>query len=254
MAMTTAETDTYKILIVGNDRVGKSTYINRLMTGDFISDWNPTICTCIHSYAYRPFDRLLCNFNLWDMKLSSGFAHQCSEADGMIVMFDLQEALSFYNVKCWINDVKLINPEIPIVIVGTKSDLKIGENKVNSLQICNMLLKNYSRDIIQSRLVYYEMSSKSNYNFYAPIKWLYTKIEPRFNGDASNFNVNVNIIVPNLDVISTTMEKIKTDETGTEIHKEVVSKEDQLKEPLTSATQVSSRSRWNYIKPWKWFR
>ena len=131
----------YKIVIVGNGGVGKTTFINHHLNCRF-SDLNcrfsakyiPTLGVDVHPiYFDTNYGEII--FDVWDTAgqkkfggLGDGYYIQ---ARGAIVMFDTTAKVTLRNVKKWTNDVKNKTGEIPISIYGTKCDIPnrvCGEN------------------------------------------------------------------------------------------------------------------------------
>ena len=54
-------------------------------------------------------------------------------------MFDVSSRVTFKNVKNWLNDIKQIAGQVPIVVTGNKVDL--GERKVKTLEVMQSLKK-----------------------------------------------------------------------------------------------------------------
>jgi GTP-binding nuclear protein Ran len=76
-------------------------------------------------------------------------------------MFDLTSRISYKNVAKWHKDLTRITPNIPIVLVGNKADVK--ERKMKASQIVFHRRRN---------LQYYDVSAKSNYQYEKPFIWL----------------------------------------------------------------------------------
>lgn len=85
-------------------------------------------------------------------------------ADGIVLVLDVNEMSSFYNLKNWMNSVKEnVNVSIPIVVIANKIDL---ERKVATREI-----KQFQKE---NKVQVYECSAKSGENtndaFYYVIK------------------------------------------------------------------------------------
>ncbi len=148
-------TKQYKIVLVGDGEVGKSTYVNRLITGDFKKVSVPTIGCEIHPFSYSNSV-----VNLWDCagknEYSSLGEGYWSDADGAIVMFDVMNHESYDNLPKWMNRLRTHVPDTQIVICGNKVDCK--GRKVFKIP------RRY-------KVPYFDLSVKSNYNFEKPIKY-----------------------------------------------------------------------------------
>lgn len=146
---------TYKVVLVGDGGVGKSTLINRHRTGEFKKRYIPTVGVEVHPLVFHTNEGPMC-LNIWDCAgqekfggLRDGYYIQAQAA---IVAFDLTQRNTFESVPTWLRDVKRVCGSIPTVIVG---------NKVDLLEERRLLVDTYG-------ITYYDYSAKSNYNFEKP--------------------------------------------------------------------------------------
>ncbi|KRH93987.1 Ras-related small GTPase, Rho type [Pseudoloma neurophilia] len=117
-----------KCIFLGDKKVGKTWLITTFITGENPSDDMPTI-----------FDSFSCevciknkdvSLSLWDTSgdLKYDRIRQLSypNADCFFICYSTNSIRSFDNVKKWYKEIKdiSINQDIPIILVGTKSDIK----------------------------------------------------------------------------------------------------------------------------------
>lgn len=133
-----SEPDFYvNVVIVGDERIGKTSLLTTYATGSFPRQYVPTIfdqksrvikhaagtvCLELHDTAgQEEFDRLrLLSYPL---------------ADVFLVAFDISNPSSFQNIEPkWFPELKYHRPECPIVLVGTKVDLKDKQETVQKLR------------------------------------------------------------------------------------------------------------------------
>jgi GTP-binding nuclear protein Ran len=148
----------YNILIVGDNKVGKSTFITRHRTGEFITTHIPS----------KPLEYHTLNFNTTAGKVTLNITETAdyenipfiSDIHGAIIMFSLTDLSTHSRIKDWHQDIREIFPDIPIVLCGNKCEEKE-----------RMLPKdiNIHRELA---LQYYDLSAKSNYNFEKPFLYL----------------------------------------------------------------------------------
>lgn len=127
----------FKVVLVGDGGVGKTCYLTRLCGGSFELRYQSTVGVRIASIGFDMSFSDRSNrkvwFNVWDTdgqeKLSGLKDGYYVNADAAIVMYDVSSRLSYRNVDQWIRDVKRVCPNIPIVVVGNKSD--IPDSKVH---------------------------------------------------------------------------------------------------------------------------
>jgi len=120
----------FKIIIIGDPGVGKTSMLHRSIGQEFRKSYLPTIGTNIREKYIILHDTEF-QMVLWDLagqvkfeKLRIKF-YQGAEC--IIIVFDLTNPESFENVKKWYSDVKSYFSnfnELEVVLCGNKSDLK----------------------------------------------------------------------------------------------------------------------------------
>ena len=168
-----AEPVTFKLVLVGDGGVGKTTFVKRHLTGEFEKKYVATLGVEVHPLAFTT-NRGPITFNVWDTAgqekfggLRDGYYIQGQCA---IIMFDVTSRITYKNVPTWHKDLVRVCENIPIVLCGNKVDIK--DRKVKAKAITFHRKKN---------LQYYDISAKSNYNFEKPFLWLARKLA----GDAN---------------------------------------------------------------------
>ena len=170
----TTQIPTFKILFIGDGGVGKTTLIKRHSTGQFdpkyISTLGVDVTPLLFNTSYGPVI-----FNIWDCAgqpqysgLGDGYYIR---AQGAVYMFDLTSITTFQSLLFWKNNVDRITSitgdttsSIPSVVVGNKCDLPSDTYEVSDTQKCNF--------IHQTKLPYFDVSAKSNYNYDKPFLYL----------------------------------------------------------------------------------
>ena len=154
----------FKLVMIGDGGVGKTTFVKRHLTGEFRKPYIPTKgaeCSVIDFYTNYGMVR----FHIWDTAGQEKFGNlrECYYigANCAIIMFDLTSRQTYKNVPKWHKDLVKICEKIPIVLVGNKADVK--ERKLKARQI------NFHR---KRSLQYFDVSAKSNYQFEKPFVWL----------------------------------------------------------------------------------
>jgi len=166
----------FKLILVGDGGVGKTTFVKRHLTGEFEKKYIATVGVEVHPLKFYTSRGPIC-FNVWDTAgqekfggLRDGYYIQGQSA---VIMFDVTSRATYKNVANWHKDIVRVCDKIPIVLVGNKVD--VNERKVKPKQITFHRRKN---------LQYYDISAKSNYNFEKPFVYLARKLT----GD-SNLNL-----------------------------------------------------------------
>jgi len=161
-------TPEFKLILVGDGGVGKTTFVKRHLTGEFEKKYVATLGVEVHPLLFHT-NRGPIKFNVWDTAgqekfggLRDGYYIQGQCA---IIMFDVTSRITYKNVPNWHRDLTRVCENIPIVLTGNKVEIK--DRKVKAKQITFHRKKN---------LQYYDISAKSNYNFEKPFLWLARKL------------------------------------------------------------------------------
>ena len=147
----------FKLIMIGDVSVGKSSLINRAIKGSFKSAYSPTLGFDYFSYYIKIKGKVL-KLQLWDtggqeiyQSLVTNFYRNSSFA---FMVYAINDRGSFENIDSWLKEIKYkSNPDIKIFLIGNKCDL-IDERKVTYAEgktYCN----NYEFD------GFYEVSAKT---------------------------------------------------------------------------------------------
>mmetsp|Transcript_4122 Transcript_4122/g.6379 ORF Transcript_4122/g.6379 Transcript_4122/m.6379 type:complete len:213 (+) Transcript_4122:56-694(+) len=163
-----AQVPEFKLILVGDGGVGKTTFVKRHLTGEFEKRYVATLGVEVHPLKFHTnLGEII--FNVWDTAgqekfggLRDGYYIQGQCA---IIMFDVTSRITYRSVPNWHRDLTRVCENIPIVLCGNKVDIK--DRKVKAKQITFHRKKN---------LQYFEISAKGNYNFERPFLWLARKL------------------------------------------------------------------------------
>ncbi len=151
------QTYNFKIIVVGDIGVGKTSFINRYINNSFTID-NKSSLGCEYKNKKIDIDAETdANLQIWDTageeRFMSVTKQYYNDSHGAIVLFDLTKKESFEKVDKWIKELKDNAPKnIVIMVVGNKTDLfNLKIDFGNKLDI----YKNY---------LYSEVSAKSGTN------------------------------------------------------------------------------------------
>ena len=121
---------TFKISVIGDVAVGKSSIIQRLTKeGEkFNENYKATIGFDIFKYKCKVKD-IIINLNIWDtcglVDFSACYPSLYKNASLAIVVYSIDNMESFEHLKNWTNVLKENSkPDILVFIVGNKNDLK----------------------------------------------------------------------------------------------------------------------------------
>jgi GTP-binding nuclear protein Ran len=144
---------TFKCILVGDTGVGKTTFINRHHTGEFVETHIPTTGVAMTSLTFDTNQGKV-DFDVWDVGQNQT---KVGQADCAIIMFDLTQASTYTHVPTWYQGIVSQYGPIPIVLVGNKYD--VNHVAIKSRQITFHRTAN---------ILYYNLSSKSNHHFEKP--------------------------------------------------------------------------------------
>jgi small GTP-binding protein len=115
-----------KIILAGEGAVGKTTLINRFVTGSFSDDYKATIGVAISSKNVVLNDTEV-NLQIWDIAGQTLFRtfriKFFAKASGAILVFDITVPNTLDRLHTWIEDIYQVTGEIPLVLLGNKVDL-----------------------------------------------------------------------------------------------------------------------------------
>jgi len=139
----------FKVMLYGDSKVGKSSFMRRFINNEFTSNYEPTIGVEYGSKVRRSPTRKsgVIKLQIWDNAGNEKFyaitKSYYKTANGLMIIFDITNKDSFKRLSYWIEETRS-NISIPTIVVGMKSDLK-NERKVTSIeakQFCDSK-KNY---------------------------------------------------------------------------------------------------------------
>lgn len=158
----------FKLVLVGDGGVGKTTLVKRHATGEFTAKYVPTLGVEVSSLRFETNCGPIV-FNVWDTAGQEKFGGLRDgyyvNSDAALVMFDVTSRITYQNVPKWFEDIRRACGTIPCVLAGNKVDLKEREIKAQQITF-------HRKHGIQ----YYDMSAKSNYNFEKPFLHLAQKL------------------------------------------------------------------------------
>jgi len=132
----TGKTDrVYKVIVVGDPAVGKTSLLTQFATNQFEKMYLPTVGVSILKETFELKDKnAIVNLIFWDIAGQPQFymLHRpyFNGADGILLVFDITRSSTFSNVTNWYNSaVKYGLSGIPRILIGNKLDLK-DERKI----------------------------------------------------------------------------------------------------------------------------
>ena len=168
----------YKLILVGDSGVGKSTYIKRLLKCNFNSDHVPTLGVEVYSLNVTNNNKTI-TLDVWDTAGNENFRGLYSgyflKADCAIIMLSGAET-ELASLYKYIKDIKKYCGEIPIAIICNKSDLESTHVNYKKIQRFNLSHKIFL------------CSTKTDFDIQKPINQLIDELEIQNNKTISNVN------------------------------------------------------------------
>ncbi|MFX1408879.1 MAG: Rab family GTPase [Promethearchaeota archaeon] len=174
----TKEVYRFKITVIGDGGVGKTSLIKKFTQGEFDEDYIKTIGAQFSKYV-EEIEGDSCNLFFWDIAGQDEFHFLrpsfYKESRAAIIVYSLEEndlgKESFKHIANWHDDIKKFCGDIPAIVFGNKVDL-VDEKNIDNSKILKFVNK---RDL----LGYYKTSAKTGQGvtqaFHAIIRELYNK-------------------------------------------------------------------------------
>ena len=132
---------TFKIILLGDSLVGKTSFVNRFISNKF-ENYQCSINIQNYEKKLKIDNSTFVNLIIWDTigqeKFRSLTKQYYHDSHGAIIMFDITDKNSFLKTESWINDFIDYGPKnCSIILIGNKSDLnqkrEIDFNEGNKL-------------------------------------------------------------------------------------------------------------------------
>ena len=135
---------TFKIILVGDSKVGKTSIIRRYTDNTFTTQTLSTIGSDFN-YKLIQIENYLINLNIWDTAGQERFKsltfQYYKRASGVFIVFDVSNRKSFKGLLHWLEDVNnnCPDPNIIKLLIGNKIDLnrEVEYDEANSFAIKN---------------------------------------------------------------------------------------------------------------------
>ena len=180
--------NTYKIVLVGDSCVGKSSIVNKFVYNSFHEFQETTIGASFASKNILIDDKKS-KIQIWDTagqeRYRSLVPMYYKNASAALVVYDVTDKKTFENAIIWFEEIKKNTENCIIAIVGNKHD---SENQIDKKEIEEYVNKN--------NILHIEVSAKNGLN----IENLFTKIVTKIKKDNIN-DINLNKINLNNKII-----------------------------------------------------
>lgn len=116
------------MIVIGNAEVGKTSLVVRYVEGYFNPKYLMTIGSNFFVKDIEMGDRVL-RLQLWDTAGQERFGPIrrlfYNGAKGALLVYDQANPLSFERLSYWVEEVRKVCGDIPIILVGNKADLPV---------------------------------------------------------------------------------------------------------------------------------
>jgi len=138
----TSQLKQIKIVVVGDGAVGKTAAMVTYTTNGFPYDHMPTV---FENYAAMVMqDGRPCHLSLWDTAGQEDYDRlrplSYADTDLFLVLFSTTMPSSYKNVReKWIPELRHHAKRTPIIVAGTKTDLRTNEHEIEKLKQRNQV-------------------------------------------------------------------------------------------------------------------
>lgn len=162
--------NTFKIVLIGDGQVGKTSLRRNYMGESFRTEYLMTIGADF-SVKEVPYEDYILNLQIWDLAGQPRFKDvrgaYYAGAYGALVVFDITRPETFTSIDFWINEMIKYNDNklIPMILIGNKADLR-GETPLET-QVPKRLAMAYAQTLSEwsdFKVSYIETSAKTGQN------------------------------------------------------------------------------------------
>jgi len=173
---------TFKIILLGDSSVGKTSLILRFCDNKFIEIGTSTIGVDTKTKDIRHNGKKI-ELEIWDTAGQERFKalakNSYKGSDGIILVYDITQKKTFSNIKHWYDNIKknIDIDKVAIILVGNKSDLPDRQVKK----------ENYEKFSEQYNLEVIETSCKDNKNIEETFNALIEKMIKLYDDDKKEY-------------------------------------------------------------------
>lgn len=125
----------FKLILIGDSSVGKSSILSRFSDNVFMDTSSPTIGIDFNTKLIR-IEKKICRLEIWDTAGQERFSTMTSNyyrgSQGVLLVFDLSSKQSFNNVINWYNRARELGGENLIaILIGNKCDIDEDKRSIS---------------------------------------------------------------------------------------------------------------------------
>lgn len=126
--MAAASSKKYKLVLLGESGVGKSSLVQRLIKDTFSAQLNSTVGASFFRFACTVSDDVVVHFDIWDTAGQERFKSLASMyyrgAAAAFVVYEITSRETYERAKVWATELHVNSPETIVMLVGNKGDLE----------------------------------------------------------------------------------------------------------------------------------
>lgn len=151
----------FKIIIIGDSDVGKSSIISSLVDSKYSPDFQSTIGVDF-MVKYMNINNNIYKIQIWDTAGQEKYAPivktYFKNIDGIVIVYDVSNYKSFNNLTKWLKNIddNVLDKNIPKVLLGNKIDKIKNHNLFDDFKVGDFANKN--------NLQFFETSARNNTN------------------------------------------------------------------------------------------
>jgi len=173
------EGNSIKLLLLGDTSVGKSSFINRYFKHFFQEEFLSTIGLDSQNKIIKIYNDKY-KLTIWDTAGQERFRaitrNYYKNADGVFLIYDVNDSSNYDNIQKWINDIKenntIADNKISIFLLGNKIDMK---SRIIDYFKAEEMAKNLG-------VKYFEISCKLNININEVVNRMVLEVYQKSNG------------------------------------------------------------------------
>eukprot|EP00906_Rhabdomonas_costata_P033595 RCo047332 len=122
-------TSNFKVCLLGEGRVGKTSLVRRYINDEFLDKEQTTVQASMYSKKRVSVGDQVVTIAIWDTAGQERF-HALGpiyyrDADGALLVYDITDQDTFDRVKHWVRELKaVVGEDIVLCVAGNKSDLE----------------------------------------------------------------------------------------------------------------------------------
>lgn len=145
--------ESIKCVIVGDGAVGKTCLLISYTTNSFPTEYIPTVFDNYETFVV--IDKKTFKIGLWDTAGQDDYQRirplSYSDTDVLVLCFSVVSEMSFQNIGKWKEELDYHCPGVPIILLGTKIDLRNDKETINRLRQRGLNIIPYSTGLQKSK-------------------------------------------------------------------------------------------------------